>query len=66
MAAIGSHFTLELLEYCRAIGLHIVLRPPHTTHILQGEDVVHFKVFKEMYHQSKMALLASKVLSPVS
>ena len=43
----GSHFTLELIDYCRSIGLHIVLRPPHTTHILQGEDVQHFSVFKK-------------------
>ncbi|KAL1526990.1 hypothetical protein AB1Y20_015679 [Prymnesium parvum] len=57
----GSHFTLELLTYCRSIGLHVVLRPPHTTHILQGEDVVHFGVFKAKYHQNKMMLLAKKV-----
>ena len=57
----GSHFTLELLTYCRAIGLHVVLRPPHTTHILQGEDVVHFAVFKPKYHQAKMVALAAKI-----
>ena len=50
----GSHFTLELLTYCRGIGLHILLRPPHTTHILQGEDVQHFAVFKPAYHQAKL------------
>ena len=49
----GSHFTLDLLTYCRGIGLHILLRPPHTTHILQGEDVQHFAVFKPAYHQAK-------------
>lgn len=58
----GSHFTLELLTYCRSIGLHVVLRPPHTTHIVQGEDVVHFRKFKDMYHQSKMTKLGQKVL----
>ena len=57
----GSHFTLELLTYCRAIGLHVVLRPPHTTHILQGEDVVHFAIFKPKYHQAKMVALAAKI-----
>ena len=50
----GSHFTLELLTYCRQIGLHVLLRPPHTTHILQGEDVQHFAVFKPAYHQAKI------------
>jgi len=58
----GSHFTLELLTYCRQIGLHIILRPPHTTHILQGEDVVHFNVFKDLYQQEKMVVLGRKLL----
>ena len=57
----GSHFTLELLLYCRQVGFKVVLRPPHTTHILQGEDVVHFLVFKEKYHQSKMLALGKKI-----
>ena len=53
----GSHFTLELLHYCRARGLHvhIVLRPPHTTHVLQGEDVQHFAIFKPKYMRAKYA-----------
>ncbi|KAL1526897.1 hypothetical protein AB1Y20_015588 [Prymnesium parvum] len=59
----GSHFTLELLKYCRSIGLHVVLRPPHTTHIVQGEDVVHFHNFKPEYHQAKMMRLSQNVLS---
>eukprot|EP00322_Chrysochromulina_rotalis_P023517 CAMPEP_0115885560 /NCGR_PEP_ID=MMETSP0287-20121206/30741_1 /TAXON_ID=412157 /ORGANISM="Chrysochromulina rotalis, Strain UIO044" /LENGTH=365 /DNA_ID=CAMNT_0003341989 /DNA_START=39 /DNA_END=1134 /DNA_ORIENTATION=- len=57
----GSHFTLELLTYCRSIGLHIILRPPHITHILQGEDVQHFAVFKPKYSQAKLLRLGSKV-----
>ena len=57
----GSHFTLELLLHCRAIGLHIVLRPPHTTHILQGEDVEHFAVFKPRYQQAKLMAIGKKV-----
>lgn len=61
----GSHFTLELLQYCRQIGLHVYLRPPHTTHILQGEDVVHFREFKGAYHQAKMVKLGQKVLRGV-
>lgn len=59
----GSHFTLELLTYCRSIGLHVILRPPHTTHILQGEDVQHFAVFKAAYHQAKLSKLGEKVAS---
>ncbi|KAL1510704.1 hypothetical protein AB1Y20_006998 [Prymnesium parvum] len=37
------------------------IQPPHTTHILQGEDVVHFCVFKPAYHQQKLLVLAKKV-----
>ena len=59
----GSHFTLDMLRYCRSIGLHIVLRPPHTTHILQGEDVVHFLVFKGKYHQAKLIALGRKIFA---
>ena len=59
----GSHFTLELLSYCRAIGLHVVLRPPHTTHLLQGEDVQHFAVFKPLYQQKKLLAVNTKLLS---
>ena len=61
----GSHFTLELLDYCKQVGLHVLLRPPHTTHILQGEDVQHFAVFKPEYHQAKLRAIASKVAGGV-
>ena len=57
----GSHFTLDLLEYCRALGLHVVLRPPHTTHVLQGEDVEHFAVFKPLYQQKKLLLMGERL-----
>ena len=57
----GSHFTLDLLMHCRAVGLHIVLRPPHTTHILQGEDVEHFAVFKPRYQQNKLMMMTRRI-----
>ena len=59
----GSHFTLELLQYCRSVGIHIILRPPHTTHILQGEDVEHFARFKPAYHQNKMRVLGKNIFA---
>ena len=58
----GSRFTLEFLTYCRSIGIIVVLRPPHTTHVLQGEDVTHFRFFKSAYHQAKMLRLSDKIL----
>jgi transposase-like protein len=33
----GSHLTLDMLEYSRKKGFRVVLRPPHTTHISQGQ-----------------------------
>ena len=45
----GSHFTLDVLNYCRQVGIRVVLRPPHTTHLLQGEDTTHFRIFKDQY-----------------
>ena len=59
----GSHFTLELLEYCRSIGLHIILRPPHTTHVLQGEDVEHFGTFKPLYQQKKLLIMSERLFA---
>ena len=58
----GSHFTFELLKHCQEIGLHILLRPPHTTHVLQDEDVVNFAVFKSHHQKTKQMALASKIL----
>ena len=38
----NSHYTVELLEYARAQNIIILAYPPHTTHALQGHDVVLF------------------------
>ena len=61
MGTARTYITLELLQYCRAHGLHIVLRPPHTTHVLQGEDVQHFGIFKPLYLQKKYTLMSSRL-----
>lgn len=42
----NSHYTVELLEHARAHGIIILAYPPHTTHALQGHDVVLFAPFK--------------------
>ena len=40
------------------------MRPPHTTHVLQGEDVQHFAIFKPKYKymQAKYTLTAARLL----
>lgn len=42
----GSHFTLEVLEHCRSNHITLLLRVPHCSHIIQGEDVSNFGPFK--------------------
>ena len=42
-------------------GLHIVLRLPHTTHVLQGEDVQYFTIFKPQYLRAKYELTQARL-----
>ena len=53
----GSHMTLQLINFCRENNIVIVMRPPHTTHKLQGEDVQNFKNIKADFLKSKMQTL---------
>ncbi|KAK3270002.1 hypothetical protein CYMTET_14560 [Cymbomonas tetramitiformis] len=57
----GSHLTLELLDYCREVGITVVLRPPHTSNISQGEDVRNFAIFKPAFRVSKAIALTRKL-----
>ncbi|KAK3244607.1 hypothetical protein CYMTET_45787 [Cymbomonas tetramitiformis] len=59
----GSHLSCELLAYCREEGIIIILRPPHTTSISQGEDVVNFPVFKPDFRVAKAHRLVDKLKS---
>ncbi|EJD39463.1 DDE-domain-containing protein, partial [Auricularia subglabra TFB-10046 SS5] len=45
----GSHYTIEALEFARAHNIEILAYPPHTTHALQGLDVVLFAPLKRAY-----------------
>ena len=57
----GSHLTLQLLEYCRAHHVHILLRVPHTSHRTQGEDVSAFAKFKPELRRQRIRVLTSNV-----
>ena len=50
----GSHITGELIDYAIKNNIHIIGYPPHTTHVLQGHDVVLFSPFKD--HYARLAL----------
>lgn len=45
----SSHINLPLLQFARAHNIIIFGYPPHTTHLLQGLDVVLFSPFKNAY-----------------
>ena len=45
----GSHLTLEFINYARQANITIICYPPHTTHLLQGLDVVAFAQLKRTY-----------------
>jgi hypothetical protein len=42
----GSHFTWASLKYLKDHHIELILRPPHTTHWLQGEDLIGFALLK--------------------
>ncbi|KZW00817.1 DDE-domain-containing protein, partial [Exidia glandulosa HHB12029] len=45
----GSHLTVEALEFAQEKNIDVLGYPPHTTHALQGLDVVIFSAFKRAY-----------------
>ena len=73
----GSHLTTELIEFARANHVVILLRVPHTSHKLQGEDVANYsrlkglvrkrktKVLQEVYKQSGTLTLGAKHFMPI-
>lgn len=42
----ASHMTLAFLDHVAELNIHVVSYPPHTTHALQGLDVVVFALLK--------------------
>jgi hypothetical protein len=40
---------LEALEICKANNIHLLLLPPHTTHLLQPADLAVFRAMKEYF-----------------
>ena len=59
----GSHLTWQFIEYAKAHHIMVLLRPPHTTQVLQGEDVHGFGIFKKAFKAAKQALLTERFLA---
>ncbi|PIL26583.1 centromere protein B [Ganoderma sinense ZZ0214-1] len=45
----SSHYTRQFLEYARANRIHVLCYPSHSTHALQGLDVVIFGPLKQAW-----------------
>ncbi len=58
-----AHTVDEVLEICAKMGILMVILPPHCTHILQGEDLYHFGVFKGAFRVERAEIEAMKQLS---
>ena len=57
---------MSFLMMCRGTGdtprIYLVLRPPHTTHKTQPEDIANFVAFKNMLEKNKAALFLQRSL----
>ena len=58
-----AHTVDEVLEICATMGILMVILPPHCTHILQGEDLYHFGVFKGAFRIERAEIEAMKQLA---
>jgi hypothetical protein len=63
----GSHLCWDFIQRCIAVGVHVILRPPHTSHVTQGEDVRggHFHTFHNSERVEKLNLTQRLLLSPM-
>jgi len=60
----GSHLTLEFLETAIALNIIVILRPPHTTSRMQGEDTKHgFGIFQAAFRAAKEDILCTRVVA---
>ena len=54
-----AHVVDEVLDTCEALGILVVLLPPHCAHLSQGEDIYHFGVFEGSYRAEYITNLLS-------
>ena len=60
MDGASSHINDESLEYAQANGIHILLLPSHTTHLLQVADVAVFRPFKNYWRRECERIRSAK------
>ena len=62
----GSHLNIGFLRRCAELGVLVILRPPHTSHVTQGEDAKggHFHTFHRLERITKDKMRAARELKP--
>jgi hypothetical protein len=62
----GSHLCWDFIQRCIEVGVHVILRPPHTSHVTQGEDVRggHFHTFHRLERKEKQLVTQQLLVSP--
>lgn len=48
----GSHVDLEFQYACRMAGIHVLILPPHSSHVLQPLDLAVFSALKNRYRRA--------------
>jgi hypothetical protein len=54
----GDHIKPNALHAMNAAHISSILRPPHCSHLIQGEDLVNFKILMPLFREKKNAVLA--------
>jgi hypothetical protein len=57
-----THCSHELILWCHANGIEVILRPPNTSSSTQPEDVILFKVLKRTWTEFKNECLLARIL----
>ena len=60
---VKTHATPTVVKTAHAMGIRLFLLPPNCTHLLQGEDLVNFPVFKKLFNTAKLEHLTKMTYS---
>lgn len=60
---VKTHATPTVVTTAHEMGIRLFLLPPNCTHLLQGEDLVNFPVFKKQFNAAKLDHLTKMTYS---
>ena len=58
----GDHISDEVLDFYQKHGIALILRPPHTIHTLQTEELVNLPVFKTAFRKANQICVTERTL----